>query len=77
MLSTTLPSPDETFDQFVTNVKLLDDQMRRYAAEFKGNKMPQAPSTKPWPPRSHSNNLVDSTGATPHTRSAPMDLSAQ
>ena len=40
VLSTTLPSPDETFDQFVAKVKRLDDQMRRNAAEFKGNKTP-------------------------------------
>ena len=77
VLSTTLPSPDETFDKFFAKVKPLDDQIRRYAAEFKGNKTPQAPSAKPRPPRSHSNNPVDSTGATPHTGSAPMDLSAQ
>ena len=51
--------------------------MRRYAAEFKGNKMPQAPSTKPWPPRSQSNNPVDSTGTIPHTGSALMNFSAQ
>ena len=77
MLSTTLPSPDETFDQFVAKVKLQDDQMCRYAAEFKGNKTPQAPSAKPRPPRSHLNNPVDLTCATPHTESTPMDLSAQ
>ena len=77
VLSTTLPSPDETFDQFVAKVKLLDDQICCYAAESKGNKTPQASSAKPRPPRSHSNNLVDSTGATPHTGSVPMDLSAQ
>ena len=49
VLSKTLPSPGETFDQFFAKVKLQDDQMRRYAAEFKGNKTPQAPSTKPRP----------------------------
>lgn len=78
MLSTTIPPQDEAFDQFVAKVKLLDDQMRRYAAEFKG-KAPQAPGTKPPrpPARNHSNNSVDSTRATPHTGLAPIDLSVQ
>ena len=40
VLSTTLPPPRETVDQFVAKVKLLDDQMHRYTAEFKGNKTP-------------------------------------
>ena len=81
-LARTLPPPNETFDQYVSKIKLLDDQLRRFAAETKGAAKPA--SNRPARPaatataagsRTYSSNPADSTGATSHTGSAPMDLS--
>jgi hypothetical protein len=78
----------ETYIEFVERVKALDDRIRRRSAK-KGTsgKAPghTTPSTKPGPhpqppqrrPTSYSSNPRDSTGAIPHTDSAPMDLAAQ
>jgi hypothetical protein len=79
------PTPvNETYAEFVERVKSLDDRLRRRAAE-KGRFGGRAPATtgssmgsKPQGSRSgYSSNPADSTGATPHTGPAPMDLAAK
>jgi hypothetical protein len=75
-LARTIPQPDETFAQYVAKVRVLDDQLRRLAAESKGKSSGQS-SGKPAPRQSYSPNPVDSTGATSHKGPAPMDLSMQ
>jgi hypothetical protein len=77
----------ETYIEFVERVKALDDRIRRRAAEKGSGKPPghTTPSTRPGPrtqlPQGrhtgYSSNPKDSTGATPHTGPAPMDLAAQ
>jgi hypothetical protein len=87
-LARTIPAPNETYAQYVAKVKLLDDQLRRLAAE-KGRAPPnpghpKAPGPTPARtpgsgPRQHqySANPADSTGATSHRGPAPMDLATQ
>ena len=78
-LARTIPPPNETFAQYVAKVKVLDDQLRRLAAESTGRGKAPAQSSGKAPPRqsNYSSNPADSTGATPHKGPAPMDLSAQ
>jgi hypothetical protein len=83
-LARTVPPPNESFAQFVAKLRLVDDQLRRLAAENSGRgKAP--PSTGKTAPRqnqsssssNYSANPADSTGSTSHKGAAPMDLSAQ
>ena len=61
-LAKTLPPPDESFTEYVAKIKLLDDQMRRFAAECKppGGRPAserQDPAKKPGPPLHQSGRL--------------------
>jgi hypothetical protein len=81
-LSRNLPPTDETLTEYVARVKRLDDQIRRFAAECKppGGRGQSGGQSSNKGPRSripHSNNPADSTGATSHLGSAPMDLAAK
>ena len=81
-LSRNLPPADETLSEYVAQVKRLDDQIRRFAAECKppGGRGQSGGQSSNKGPRSripHSNNPADSTGATSHLGSAPMDLAAK
>ena len=77
---------NESYTQFVERVKALDDKIRRRAAEkgtsgkTPGHTTPSRPGSRPQAPQGrhgYSSNPKDSTGATPHTGPAPMDLAAQ
>ena len=79
-LAKTLPPPNESFTEYVAKIKLLDDQMRRFAAECKppgGRPASGSAQTQQRNRIPHSTNPADSTGATPHLGSAPMDLAAK
>ena len=81
-LSRNLPPAGETLAEYVARVKRLDDQIRRFAAECKppggrGQAGGQPSSRAPRNRIPHSNNPADSTGATSHLGSAPMDLAAK
>ena len=79
-LAKTLPPPNESFPEYVAKIKLLDDQMRRFAAECKpsgGRPASGSAKTQQSNRIPHSTNPADSTGATPHLGSAPMDLAAK
>ena len=81
-LAKTLPTPNESFTEYIAKIKLLEDQMHRFAAECKppggrpaggtGSAKAQQRNRIPY-----STNLADSTGATPHLGSAPMDLASK
>ena len=81
-LSRHLSTADETLAQYVARVKRLDDQIRRFAAECKppggrGQTGGQPSNKGPRNRIPHSNNPADSTVATSHLGSAPMDLAAK
>ena len=84
-LSRTLSTADETLTEYVGRVKRLDDLIRRFAAECKppggrgqpGGQSGQSSNRGPRSRIPHSNNPADSTGATPHLGSAPMDFAAK
>jgi hypothetical protein len=84
VLARTIPVPNESFAQFVAKLRLVDDQLRRLAAENSG-KGKATPTGKTAPRQTQSSssssnysaNPADSTGSTSHKGAAPMDLSAQ